>query len=165
MSRIWLVAILALALAPVSLEAQGRGGRGGRGGGGRGNTEAAANTTPLPLGPVTGNVANGRELYFEHTCYGCHGYNGETGARDLVGTNSPILANEQNFITFLRLRADQAPVAPSTRMPNFPESALSDDDARDIYAYIRSFRLDAPDVEDIPTLETIIESASRPYEP
>lgn len=165
MSRIWLVAVLALALVPVSLEAQGRGGRGGRGGGGRGNTEATANATPLPLGPVTGSVASGRELFFEHTCYGCHGYNGETGARDLVGTTSAILANEQNFIAFLRLRADQAPVTPSTRMPNYPEAALSSDDARDIYAYIRSFRLDAPDVEDIPTLETIIESASRPYEP
>jgi mono/diheme cytochrome c family protein len=117
------------------------------------------------LGPVTGSVANGRDLYYSHTCYGCHGFNGETGARDLAGSNSAALANEDNFIRFLRLRADQAPLFPSTRMPNYPENALSDSEARDIYAYIRSFRLDAPDVEDIPTLETIIESASRPYEP
>jgi len=152
------VAALTLAVAAASLDAQGRGGRGG-------NAQAGANTTPLPPGPVTGSVANGRELYFEHTCYGCHGFNGETGARDLVGTNSPILANETGFIGYLRLRTDEAPLFPSTRMPNYPESALGDDEARDIYAFIRSFRLNAPDVEDIPALQTIIESASRPYEP
>jgi mono/diheme cytochrome c family protein len=162
MYRICLVTALALALVPTALAAQGRGGRGGRGRGG--NAQTAANTTPLALGPVTGSVANGRELYFEHTCYGCHGYNGETGRR-LAGTNSPVLANENNFIGFLRLREDEAPLFPSTGMPNFPESALSDDEARDIYAFIRSFRLTAPDVEDVPTLEAIIESASRPYEP
>jgi mono/diheme cytochrome c family protein len=134
-------------------------------GGGRGGQSEAADAAPLPLGPVTGSVANGRELFFAHTCYGCHGFNGETGARDLVGTNSPVLANERNFTAFLRLRADQAPLFPSTRMPNYPESALSDTEARDIYAYIRSFRLSAPDIEDVPTLQAIIESASQPYEP
>ena len=158
-----LVALVALALSSNAAWLSGQG-RGGRGGGG-GESAEAASAAPLPLGPVTGSVANGRELYFGHTCYGCHGFNGETGSRDLVGTNSPILANETNFIRFLRLRADEAPLFPSTRMPNYPESALSDDEARDIYAYIRSFRLNAPDVEDIPTLQTIIESASRPYEP
>ena len=115
--------------------------------------------------PVTGSVANGRDLYFDHTCYGCHGFNGETGARDLVGTDSPVLASSESFTRFLRLRADQAPLFPSTRMPNYPESALTDTEARDIYAFVRSFRLNAPDVEDIPTLQSIIESASRPYEP
>ena len=104
-------------------------------------------------------------MYFDPTCYECHGFNGETGARDLVGTNSAVLSNEANFTRFLRLRADQAPLFPSTRMPNYPEAALSDREARDIYAYVRSFRLDAPDVADIPALQTIIESASRPYEP
>ena len=35
-----------------------------------------------------GDAARGKELYYDHGCYGCHGYNGETGARDLVGTNT-----------------------------------------------------------------------------
>jgi mono/diheme cytochrome c family protein len=118
-----------------------------------------------PAAQVTGSVANGRGLYYDHTCYGCHGFNGETGSRDLVGTNSAVLASEENFVRFLRLRADQAPLFPSTRMPNYPESSLSDAQARDIYAFIRSFRMSAPDVEDVPALQTIIESASRPYEP
>lgn len=113
------------------------------------------------LGPVTGNAANGRKLFYNHTCYGCHGFNGETGARDLVGTNSPILANEETFILFLRQRADRAPILPATSMPNYAEAALPDKDAKDIYAYIRSFRLDAPKVEDVPTLRKILEAAKN----
>ena len=112
-----------------------------------------------------GSVANGRQIYYDQTCYGCHGFNGETGARDLVGTNSRVLATAEVFMRFLRLRADQAPLLPSTRMPNYPESEVSDADARDLYAFIRSFRLNAPDIEDIPTLQQILESAERPDVP
>jgi cytochrome c553 len=114
---------------------------------------------------ATGNAARGKQLYYAHGCYGCHGFNGETGVRDLVGTNSPIIADANTFITFLRLRADQAPTVPSTRMPNFSAAALSDADARDIFAFIRTFKLDAPNIEDVPTLERILEAASRPYVP
>jgi cytochrome c len=111
------------------------------------------------------NAARGKQLYYAHGCYGCHGFNGQTGVRDLVGTNSPIIADADIFLTFLRARADQAPTLPSTRMPNFSAAALSDADARDIFAYIRTFKLDAPNVEDVPTLQRILESASRPYAP
>ncbi|HEU4616777.1 MAG TPA: cytochrome c [Gammaproteobacteria bacterium] len=114
---------------------------------------------------AAGNAAHGKQLYYAHGCYGCHGYNGETGVRDLVGTNSPIIANIDVFIAFLRARADQAPTLPSTRMPNFSANALPDADARDIFAYIRTFKLDAPSVEQIPTLVKILESAERPYRP
>jgi hypothetical protein len=82
-----------------------------------------------------------------------------------VGRNSPILANEETFVLFLRQRADQAPLLPSTAMPNFPESALSNREAKDIYAYIRSFKLNAPAIEDVLTLKTILESADKPYKP
>ena len=111
-------------------------------------------------GAVAGDAARGKQLFYDHVCYGCHGYNGETGVRDLVGTGSPIVENVETFIAFLRLRADLAPLFPTTRMPNYAESTLSDDDARDIFAYIRSFVLDAPRVEDIPALRAILESAA-----
>lgn len=150
---------LAALLLAAPLDSVAQGGRGGPG------PKAEAKAPAPKLGPVTGNAARGRELYYAHGCYGCHGFNGETGARDLVGTNSALIASEQAFIAFLRLRADQAPLAPSTRMPNYPASALSDRDAKDIYAYIRSFRLNAPDVEDVPTLKKILQSAERPYKP
>jgi cytochrome c553 len=108
-----------------------------------------------------GNAARGKQLFRAHGCYECHGYNGETGARDLVGTQSPLIADLATFTTFLRLRADQAPLLPSSRMPNFPASALPDADVRDLFAYIRTFRLDAPAVKDVPTLKAILDSASR----
>ncbi|MDH3988058.1 MAG: hypothetical protein OEV34_02935 [Gammaproteobacteria bacterium] len=49
-------------------------------------------------------------------------------------------------------------------MPAHPESALGDADARDIYLYISGFELNAPDVEDIPALQAILDSAGRPLE-
>lgn len=117
------------------------------------------------LGQGSGDASRGKQVYYDHGCYGCHGFNGETGARDLVGTNSPIIADADTFITFLRLRANEAPLYPSTRMPNYPEAALSDADARDLYAYVASFELDAPEIEDVPALRAILESAERRYRP
>jgi mono/diheme cytochrome c family protein len=117
-----------------------------------------------PTSPVTGNAANGRTLYVAYTCYGCHGYNGETG-RAFVGRWSANLATEESFIRFLRFRANVAPLTPSTSMPNFAENTLSDAQAKDIYAYIRSFRSNAPDLKDIPTLNAIVRAAARPYKP
>ena len=118
--------------------------------------------TPAIVFPQN-DTARGKELYYAHGCYGCHGYNGETGARDLVGTNSPLIADVDTFILFLRLRADYLPLLPSTRMPAYPESALNDADARDIYAYIIGFELNAPEVEDIPALQEVLESARQQF--
>jgi mono/diheme cytochrome c family protein len=114
--------------------------------------------------PLTGNAANGKILYFTHGCYGCHGFNGETGRR-LQGSTTGILNNETNFIRFLRARADVAPLLPSTAMPNYPVESLSDAQAKDIYAHIRSFKSTAPELKDIPALNAIIAGASRPYKP
>jgi len=111
---------------------------------------------------AAGDTTRGRQLFHDHGCYGCHGFNGNTGARDLVGTNSPLIADLATFTMFLRLRADQAPLLPSSRMPNYPASALSDAQVRDIYAYVRTFRADAPAVKDAPALKAILESATRP---
>lgn len=109
-------------------------------------------------------IERGRELFYVHGCYGCHGFNGETGARDLVGTGSVIVENEDVFIAYLRARADQAPLLPTTQMPNYPENSLSDADARAIFAYVDSFELDAPEPQAEPTLQAILELAERPYE-
>jgi mono/diheme cytochrome c family protein len=113
--------------------------------------------------PVTGNALSGQALYFEHACYSCHGYTGETGVRALVG--SGFLVSPAVFTNFLRLRAEQNPVLPSTQMPNYPESSLSDSEVLDLYAYIRTFTSHAPPLEDIPTLNAIIDAASRPRSP
>ena len=92
------------------------------------------------MGPVAGDTENGALLYYQHGCYGCRGYSGYG-------------------------RQDVAPLLPSTWMPNYPASALPNDQVSDIYAYIRSMPRNEPEVGDIPTLQAILESASRSYSP
>jgi mono/diheme cytochrome c family protein len=148
MNRNFLIAGLICALAPfAALHAQGRGAVG-------------PGHNPAPASPVTGNSANGKALYYSYACYACHGYNGETGARAFVG-NWGNLGTEDRFISFLRGRANVAPIVPSTSMPNFGEKALSDKQAKDIYAYIRTFKSTAPELKDIPALNAIVESAKK----
>ena len=141
-----MTALLAFAMPLATLNAQA----GGRGGG----------VVPAPTSPVTGNAANGKPLYFSYGCYACHGFNGETGARPFVGRWGN-LATEDGFIRFLRGRANVAPIVPSTSMPNFGEGSLSDKQAKDIYAYIRTFKSSAPELKDIPTLTAIIEASKQ----
>ncbi|PWU11074.1 MAG: hypothetical protein C5B51_03385 [Terriglobia bacterium] len=149
-SRIWfpMVALAGLVIPILVLHAQG-----GRAG------SLAKNVAP-PTSPVTGNAATGKGLYYSFGCYACHGYNGETGARPFVGRWGN-LSTEQAFITFLRGRANVAPLTPSTSMPNFGEASLPDKQAKDIYAYIRTFKSSAPDVKDIPAFNAILEGAKQ----
>jgi mono/diheme cytochrome c family protein len=150
MKKNYLVLALAfLAVAFQTLHGQGRGGVGG----------APVANVPPPTSPVTGNAAAGKALYSTYGCYACHGFNGETG-RAFVGRWGN-LATEQGFVTFLRGRANVAPLAPSTSMPSFAESAMSDKQAKDIYAYIRTFKSSAPELKDIPTLNTIVDAAKQ----
>ena len=155
MKKVIVVVLFVALVAPVMLSAQGRGG--GRGAATTGNPDP-------PTSPVTGNSTNGKALYYNYSCYACHGFNGETG-RAFVGNWSTNLSTEDNFIKFLRGRANVAPPAPSTNMPNFAENTLSDKQAKDIYAYIRTFKSNAPPLQNIPTLNEIVKSASRPYKP
>jgi mono/diheme cytochrome c family protein len=112
-----------------------------------------------PTSPVTGNAVSGKKLYYDYGCYACHGYNGETGARPFVGRWGH-LTTDQAFITFLRGRVNVAPVVPSTSMPNFSADVLPDAKAKDIYAYIRTFKSSAPVTKD-PTLTAIIDAAKQ----
>jgi len=150
-------ALIALTAPAVFLNAQGGGG--GRGGGKGGGAPVA--NVPAPTSPVTGNAVAGKQLFYNYGCYACHGYNGETGARPFVGRWGN-LGTEQAFLTFLRGRVNVAPVTPSTSMPNFSEATLSDKQAKDIYAYIRTFKSSAPaDLKDAPALSAIIDGAKQ----
>src|SRR5215467_7018638 len=98
------MSLLLLAISAATLIAQERGGRG-----------AVPTNNPPPTSPVTGDAVAGKDLYFQYSCYACHGYNGETGTRPFVG-NWGNLQTEQSFIRFLRARADLAPENKSTYM-------------------------------------------------
>lgn len=150
------VAAVVLQGAAAQAQAPGQGGRAG-----------AAGPAPVTrlTSPVTGNAARGRQLYYEYACYSCHGYNGETGARAFVPNWPANLATEQSFIAYLRGRAGDAPVQPSTGMPNYPAESLSDAQAKDIYAHIRTFKSSAPPLEKIPVMQQILSAAREPYTP
>ena len=140
----------------VTLGAQARGGRAG--------TPAAA-ASRVPTGPVTGSAVRGKKTYYDYSCYACHGVNGETGARTFVPNWPANLATESTFTAFLRGRANLAPEEPSAAMPNYDAKTLSDAQAKDIYAYIRTFRFTTPPVDQIPTMNAILQQAQKPYRP
>ena len=151
------VTVLASALQMVAI-AQGGAGRG------RGAAPGGPTVTTL-TSAVTGNAVAGKKLYYDHACYSCHGYNGETGARAFVPNWPANLATERSFIAFLRGRANVAPVQPSTSMPNYPVESLNDTQAKDVYAFIRSFKSTPPPVEKIPVMSQILANAQKPYKP
>ena len=126
----------------------------------RGGAGAPVRVVPPPTSPVSGNATAGKGLYYSFGCYACHGYNGETGARPFVGRWGN-LSTEQAFLTFLRGRANVAPLVPSTSMPNFSENSMSDKQAKDIYAYIRTFKSSAPEGKDVSTLNAIVDAAKQ----
>ncbi|KWV56328.1 hypothetical protein AS156_04660 [Bradyrhizobium macuxiense] len=78
-----------------------------------------------------GDQANGKRLYLADGCFGCHGRVGQGGT---LNYPTPALAQIQlpldSFIAFLR--------GASKDMPSFSADVLSDKDAADIHAYLRS---------------------------
>jgi mono/diheme cytochrome c family protein len=80
-----------------------------------------------PAAPA-GNADHGRTLYQEVGCYACHGLAGQgaqaTGPR-LSRTQLPF----EGFLLQLR--------HPQSQMPPYEAAVLPDDDAADVYAYVR----------------------------
>ena len=114
----------------------------------------------VEFGPISGDAEKGKKAYYDYGCYGCHGFSG-IGRQNLANDVSGIMFNETVYLTFLRARADQNPLFPTQSMPNYPAESLSDADALDIYAYIRTFKDDPPEVEDIPALKAILDAAKN----
>ena len=121
----------------------------------------AAHPAGLAAQGASGSPAAGKTAYYDYACYACHGYTGETGARAFVGNKSPVLASEEAFLRFLRGRATVSPAVSSTSMPSYGASSLSDQKAKDIYAYIRTFTSHAPPLEQIEVLTQILKAASK----
>jgi mono/diheme cytochrome c family protein len=96
-------------------------------------------------GPATGNAARGETLFTAtYKCYACHGFDAQTGQRRLV----PMSYTEQGFTTFVQN-------SPLPQMPRYADAP--DQDLADIYAYIRTIPVDAPDLDAIPLLDDIID--------
>lgn len=81
-------------------------------------------------GGPDGNAANGKRWYAMNNCSACHGPNGNDGrAVDIANLDMSF----RRFVN--KLRKTDAPV-----MPPFPESKVSEQDAADIYAYLKSIK-------------------------
>jgi mono/diheme cytochrome c family protein len=100
---------------------------------------ASAQQTSQP----SGNVGHGKTLYQETGCYQCHGLAGQgaimTGPR-LSRTEFPF----DGFLNQLR--------HPANQMPPYEAAVISDQDAADIYAYVRQMPA-PPDPNSIPLLK------------
>ncbi|HEX6997925.1 MAG TPA: c-type cytochrome [Gammaproteobacteria bacterium] len=94
-------------------------------------------------GELVGDPARG-ERYFttEYKCYACHGFDAQTGERRLV----PMRYTQEGFIAFVQ----RSPLPQMPAFPDMPAQALAD-----VYAYIQSIPVDAPELDDVPLLEEI----------
>ena len=104
--------------------------------------------------------SEGEKLYLSHGCYSCHGYNG-TGRYPLANDISGIMTSEELFTIFLRLRANLNPVSPSNSMPNYSENVINDSEAKQIYAYIKTFKDSPPHLEEIPIFKEMLDNSNR----
>lgn len=102
--------------------------------------------TLIPYTVTTGgNPKHGREVIQEKGCGACHTIPGVSGARGVVGpplmffSRRTMIAGElpntpDNLVQWLK---DPRQVEPKTAMPNL---GLSDDEARDVTAYLYTLR-------------------------
>ena len=94
---------------------------------------------------TTGDPARGETLFTTtYKCYACHGYDAQTGQRRL----KPMRFSEDAFTVFVQ----NSPLVQMPSYPDAPARALAD-----IYAYILSIPVDAPNVDDIPLLQSILD--------
>jgi ubiquinol-cytochrome c reductase cytochrome c subunit len=93
--------------------------------------------------PPSSNIERGKTLYQETGCYQCHGLAGQgapmTGPR-VSRTEFPF----DGFVNQLR--------HPANQMPPYEAAVISDQDAADIYAYLRQMPA-PPDPNSIPLLK------------
>ena len=87
---------------------------------------ALAQSTP-PVTP-TGNVDNGKRLFVRDGCWECHGYAGQ-GGRDGVRLAETALSAAQ-LTRYIR--------RPTGAMPAYIDKVLTDAEAADIWAYLKT---------------------------
>ena len=102
-------------------------------------------TVPLLVAAQTapaGNATKGQQIFLTQNCYYCHGTVGQ-GGRDGARIAATSLTAD-GLIRYVR--------KPAGAMPAFTEKVISDQDLRDIYAYLKA-QPAAKAPKDIPLLE------------
>lgn len=130
---------------------------------GHAQTSGNSGTQSAPLAP--GNAEQGKALFVAHQCFACHGYNGETGTPFLKddGTFIPRLLTVRGFIAFIRApRPNEAPPAGSSvTMPSYGVTSLPDQQAADLFSYIKTFKPTEPALRDIPLLNEMLREGGK----
>ena len=90
-----------------------------------------------------GDPENGKRLFVADGCWQCHNYNGSGGRQGARLAQTKLTT--QGFITYIR--------KPRT-MPAYSAKVLSDKEATDIWAYIRTFP-DPPPLSSIAILNNL----------
>src|ERR1700722_16435141 len=91
--------------------------------------------------PGSGNAENGKRQFVKLGCYTCHGYQGQGGAAGAKLAPHPIA--DTALIAYVR--------HPAGSMPPFTKKVVSDQDLKDIHAYLASVPAPPP-AKDIPLL-------------
>lgn len=103
---------------------------------------AAAALAPEVASAQADASAAGRQLYEAYQCWQCHGYEGQGGAE------LRIAPTVYPFEAFTRL------VRHTNEMPAYSPNALTEDNLRLIWEYLRS-RPEPPAADDIPALRDL----------
>jgi len=93
-----------------------------------------------------GNADNGKRLFMEKNCYYCHGTTGQGGRDGARLTNTAL--NADGLIRYVR--------KPAGAMPAYTEKLISDQELRDVHAYLKSLPA-AKAPKDIPLLNQMSE--------
>ena len=93
----------------------------------------------------SGNAQQGKELYLKYSCYACHGYDGHGGAGARI---VPLPLTLTRFTAFVRS---------PRRMPPYTAKVLTDAQAADLFAYIKSLPA-SPSADQIPLLKRIMDA-------
>ena len=95
---------------------------------------------------AAGDVGNGRRLYLADGCFSCHGRVGQGG--QYYGPTPALAHSELPFDAF-----EQQLREPANNMPAYVDSVLSEQEAADIYAYLRTLP-GRSDIKDLPAILT-----------
>ena len=102
----------------------------------------------------TGSAEHGRELFIRNGCFACHGYEGQGGSYTGVRL-APDPLPWQAIAAFIRNPRGLNPpylAWPFNVMPPFTSKMVSDQDVRDIYAYLKT--VPGPtDLKNVPTFK------------
>ena len=98
---------------------------------------------PRTQAPAAGDAPRGKTLFLAYSCYACHGYDGHGGAGARL---VPLALTAPRFTAYIRN---------PRRMPPYTDKVLTDAQAADLFAYIKSLPA-SPSPDQIPLLNRII---------